>query len=46
MVLQADRATSAAAKGAKSQLERYGANLIGAVVNKKKNYTPSFLRRS
>lgn len=46
MVLQADRTSPAAAKGAKSQLERYGANLIGAVVNKKKNYTPSFLRRS
>lgn len=46
MVVQADRVSTKRAAQAKSQLERFGANIIGAVVNKKKYYTPSFLRYS
>ena len=46
MVVQADRVSTKRATHAKAQLERFGANIIGAVVNKKKYYTPLFLRLS
>lgn len=46
MVVQADRVSTKRAAQTKNQLERFGANIIGAVVNKKKYYTPSFLRHS
>ena len=46
VVIEADRVSANRAAHTKSQLERFGANIVGAVVNKKRHYLPSFLRRS
>jgi protein-tyrosine kinase len=32
-------------RATKNQLERYGAKVVGTVLNKKKNYIPSFIDR-
>ena len=46
LVIEADRVSASKAASTKGQLERFGANIVGAVVNKKRYYLPSFLRRS
>ncbi|GIW39885.1 MAG: tyrosine protein kinase [Candidatus Binatia bacterium] len=43
LVVEADRTPVAEADAAKRQLERVGARLLGAVLNRKRTYIPAFL---
>jgi capsular exopolysaccharide synthesis family protein len=45
LVLQADRTLVDDAKRARRELERVNAHVIGAVLNRHEDYTPSFIRR-
>ncbi|MGH7824516.1 MAG: CpsD/CapB family tyrosine-protein kinase [Candidatus Binatia bacterium] len=45
IVVEAGKTRKETARGTKRQLERYGANVLGTVLNKKRNYVPRFLER-
>jgi len=45
IVVEAGKTRLETVRGTKSQLERYGAKVLGTVFNKKPNYIPGFLER-
>ncbi|HWO40492.1 MAG TPA: CpsD/CapB family tyrosine-protein kinase [Candidatus Eisenbacteria bacterium] len=45
IVVEAGKTRKETARGTKRQLERYGAKVLGTVLNKKKNYIPSLIDR-
>jgi capsular exopolysaccharide synthesis family protein len=45
IVVEAGKTQKETARGTKRQLERYGAKVLGTVLNKKANYIPAFLER-